>query len=305
MEKLFWGMVGGCTVAFAILLGMYLNKTGVIGAEPETSTEIVSEIETETETEGEMLAEGELPSDIQSFIEDSQDNYAPAMKVFEDESSAAASREAAEVQRTTTGTSGSDPKTNGSVDGNRNGSHDYFLEDPAEEESESESEESSTEAAKPEEKKTSEYEYTLYQDHVVLKKYVGSAATLDVPDTIDGQPVTEISDSAFASSKTLVRVSLPDTVEKLGKNVFKSSELLVDVTLPDRLTEMGEGVFDSCTKLARITIPDGVTRIGKKAFNECTNLKTVKLSNDIETIEEQAFNNCGRMEMTKLPSPLS
>ena len=115
MEKLFWGMVGGCTVAFAILLGMYLNKTGVIGAEPETSTEIVSEIETETETEGEMLAEGELPSDIQSFIEDSQDNYAPAMKVFEDESSAAASREAAEVQRTTTGTSGSDPKTNGSV----------------------------------------------------------------------------------------------------------------------------------------------------------------------------------------------
>ena len=62
MEKLFWGMVGGCTVAFAILLGMYLNKTGVIGAEPETFTEIVSEIETETETEGEMLAEGELPS---------------------------------------------------------------------------------------------------------------------------------------------------------------------------------------------------------------------------------------------------
>ena len=44
MEKLFWGMVGGCTVAFAILLGMYLNKTGVIGAEPETSTEVVSEI---------------------------------------------------------------------------------------------------------------------------------------------------------------------------------------------------------------------------------------------------------------------
>ena len=43
MEKLFWGMVGGCTVAFAILLGMYLNKTGVIGAEPESSTELVSE----------------------------------------------------------------------------------------------------------------------------------------------------------------------------------------------------------------------------------------------------------------------
>ena len=75
MEKLFWGMVGGCTVAFAILLGMYLNKTGVIGAEPETSTEIVSEIQSETETitgtEEMTLADGEFPADIQSLIEDS------------------------------------------------------------------------------------------------------------------------------------------------------------------------------------------------------------------------------------------
>ena len=92
MEKLFWGMVGGCTVAFAILLGMYLNKIGVIGAEPETSTEIASEIESETETWEMLLAEdGEFPSEIQSLIEDSQTNYSQAMQVFEDESSAAAS----------------------------------------------------------------------------------------------------------------------------------------------------------------------------------------------------------------------
>ena len=193
MEKLFWGMVGGCTVAFAILLGMYLNKAGVIGAEPETATELVSETETETETEGGLLVEnGELPADIQSLIEDSQTNYSQAMKVFEDESSEAASREAAETQKTTTssgstpGTSDSNPKTNGSVDANRNDNHDYFLESPTEqeEESESESEEASTEQFKPEEKKSSEYEYTLFQDHVAIKKYVGSAATLDVPSPI-------------------------------------------------------------------------------------------------------------------------
>ena len=68
MEKLFWGMVGGCTVAFAILLGMYLNKIGVIGSAPESSTEIVSETETETE-EIPGIDSGELPSDIQSMIE--------------------------------------------------------------------------------------------------------------------------------------------------------------------------------------------------------------------------------------------
>ena len=194
MEKLFWGMVGGCTVAFAILLGMYLNKTGVIGAEPETSTEIVSEIESETETitgtEEMTLADGEFPADIQSLIEDSQRNYSQAMQVFEEESAQAASRESAAPSRpqgtadgsgntansdakpntntnTSTpsaGTSSSNPKTNGSVDGNRNENHEYFLENPSEEVTETEEsseEESSTEESKTEEKKNSEYEYTL------------------------------------------------------------------------------------------------------------------------------------------------
>lgn len=188
MEKLFWGMVGGCTVAFAILLGMYLNKTGVIGAEPESSTEIVSELETETETitgteEMTLAVNGEFPADIQSIIENSQKNYSQAMQVFEEESAEAASRETAEAskpQGTTnssgtasnsgttsstntpsTGSSGSNPKTNGSVDGNRNDNHEYFLENPSEEVTETEEsseEEPSTEENKTEEKKNSEYE---------------------------------------------------------------------------------------------------------------------------------------------------
>ena len=37
MEKLFWGMVGGCTIAFGILLAMYLNQSGAFdSAEEET-----------------------------------------------------------------------------------------------------------------------------------------------------------------------------------------------------------------------------------------------------------------------------
>ena len=142
MEKLFWGMVGGCTVAFGILLCIYLNKIGVIGAQPETSTETVTEIESETGSENETetetgsdleLAEGEFPADIRSMIQDSQENYAPAMKVFEEESAQAASREAAEIkqsQSSAASSAGSDRKTNGGVDGNRNDNHEYFLEEP-------------------------------------------------------------------------------------------------------------------------------------------------------------------------------
>ena len=52
MEKLFWGMVGGCTIAFGILLAMYLNQTGVFDrAEEETTTEAMADAQTEEETE--------------------------------------------------------------------------------------------------------------------------------------------------------------------------------------------------------------------------------------------------------------
>ena len=129
----------------------------------------------------------QFPADIRSMIQDSQENYAPAMKVFEEESAQAASREAAEIkqsQSSAASSAGSDRKTNGGVDGNRNDNHEYFLEEPTEEESEIE--ESSTEPAKSEDKKNSEFEYVLYSDHVVLKKYIGSAVSLDIPDTIEG-----------------------------------------------------------------------------------------------------------------------
>ena len=96
MEKLFWGMIGACTAAFGILLCMYLNKIGVIGGtEPETATEIVSNLETDVEMETAFLSPEELAAEIQSRVENSQSKYADAMLVFEEESAAVASREEA------------------------------------------------------------------------------------------------------------------------------------------------------------------------------------------------------------------
>lgn len=79
----------------------------------------------------------------------------------------------------------------------------------------SSSQETSTEAG-PESKKNNEYQYDLYKDHNYYE-VSGTAVALDIPGITAGGPVTVIADSAFASSKTLVRVSVPDTVESLEK----------------------------------------------------------------------------------------
>ncbi|MDE7206393.1 MAG: hypothetical protein K2N90_04430, partial [Lachnospiraceae bacterium] len=186
MEKLFWGMVGGCTIAFGILLAMYLNQTGAFdSAEEETTTEVLADAETqETETETEeTVAEGEYPADIRTLIENSQGNYATAMLVFEEESEraeAAASQENRPNGQTTvsststlTSTQGnSSAGKNGSVDSGRNDNHEYFLEQPSETQEESYLEEESTQDSATS-KTDSDFQYDLYRDHVVIKKYTG------------------------------------------------------------------------------------------------------------------------------------
>ena len=214
MEKAFWGMVAGCTLIFGILLGMYLNKSGAVDFSPKADQ--TQETTQTDQTAGEIEQEGELTS----LLQETQGNYAAAMKALEEEQTESPQQPegAAGGDHNTSSTTTSSSTTttttpNGSVDPDRNGNHNYFMDDPSATQSSSadSSSESQTEDT-PESKKNDLYQYDLYKDHVVITKYLGKGTDVVIPDTLDGQPVTELAASAFASSKTLVRVEIPDTV---------------------------------------------------------------------------------------------
>lgn len=82
MEKAFWGMVAGCTLAFGILLAVYLNKTGAI--------DLANNQEEETQTQTETETESNPSADIAALLEETQGNYAAAMKAMEDEENSSA-----------------------------------------------------------------------------------------------------------------------------------------------------------------------------------------------------------------------
>ena len=279
MEKAFWGMVAGCTLIFGILLGMYLNKSGAVDFSPKADQ--TQETTQTDQTADEIEQEGE----ITSLLQETQGNYAAAMKALEEEQTESPQQPegAAGGDHNTSSTTTSSSTTttttpNGSVDPDRNGNHNYFMDDPSatQPSSADSSSESQTEDT-PESKKNDLYQYDLYKDHVVITKYLGKGTDVVIPDTLDGQPVTELAASAFASSKTLVRVEIPDTVSTMGDSVFKSDAALVEVVMPDSLTSLGQSAFDGCSNLVRLTIPDGVTQIGDKAFNKCINMTKISL----------------------------
>lgn len=102
-------------------------------------------------------------------------------------------------------------------------------------------------------------------------RYAGGGE-LTVPDRVDGEMVTALSDGCFRGCDDLTTVILPDT-----------------------LTVIGRGAFAGCASMRGIYIPASVTGIGDSAFYGCTGLEAVCISPSVERIGQGAFENCNKL----------
>ena len=69
---------------------------------------------------------------------------------------------------------------------------------------------------------TGEFVFGISDDFqgAIVKSYLQDAATVTVPDTYADIPVTKIGDSAFEGKTGLTTITLPDTIEIIGKRAF-------------------------------------------------------------------------------------
>ena len=121
-----------------------------------------------------------------------------------------------------------------------------------------------------------EYEnlrYTVSYHQVVITGIARPAeGYVNIPDTINGDPVVGIGSYAFYRSD-ITGVYIPETVRGIG-----------------------DSAFEHCTGLTSVTIPDSVTNIGSRAFAQCTALETLRLQGDLETMGEYAFYGCTKLK---------
>ena len=87
------------------------------------------------------------------------------------------------------------------------------------------------EEAGEEEPVYSDFRYVLNEEGtgVVITAYLGSAANVEVPEAIEGVAVTEIGADAFLNNATLTRITLPQTVERIGARAFKNCTALCEM----------------------------------------------------------------------------
>ena len=168
------------------------------------------------------------------------------------------------------------------------------------------------------EKVSAAEEFTFAEENgeLTITGYTGSANIINVPDSIEGKPVTAIGENAFINNTDITEVVLPDSVLVIEKAAFQQCSNLTTVKLgnnvqeiktkafwmtsleaieiPDTQTVLGAMVFGH-TNLKEIIIPASVTEIGEGAF-VCTGIENITVPGTVKTIGYQAFAGCENLK---------
>lgn len=154
--------------------------------------------------------------------------------------------------------------------------------------------------------------------------------------------VRHVPDKLAYGCTSLKYVSLPDSLESVGRHAFEYTPFLQntqdtpnsgdiqnsqdmpntqdisengpilwdgrnlsgDVALPETIKIIAGGAFYENTSLTRIHIPDSVTWIGPAAFKGCECLAEVFWPSGIDTIQEEVFSGCSMLESLNTHAPL-
>ena len=136
----------------------------------------------------------------------------------------------------------------------------------------------------------------------VLKKYQGNEPVVIIPDT-----VKEIGYGAFKKNKTVLKVFMPDSVEKMENAVFNECENLMEIRFSHSLKEIPAHTCSGCLALEKVIIPEGVTNIGDGAFTSGDvpmSYSEIKFPKTLKSIEREAFSNNDSVTEINLPDGL-
>lgn len=183
--------------------------------------------------------------------------------------------------------------------------------------------------------------YVVSAGAVTIKSCSTQAVNVEIPETIDGMPVTALGYQAFRNCKDLASVIIPAGVKSFASGgAFYGCESLTSAgpiggdyaiqfgwteaipayafadcgglqkaVIPDTITEIGGHAFFNCGSLAEIVIPAGVSKVGDGAFYGCESLTSAgPIGGDYsvqfgwtETLPSKALNDLKGLELLVVP----
>lgn len=132
-------------------------------------------------------------------------------------------------------------------------------------------------------------DHLIYSDKIVLEGYngvtidgyVGAETEVTIPTHIDGKPVQEINEDAFAYNPTLEKVNISDNVFRIMENAFYHCENLKSVELSRQLWGIDTCAFADCTSLKEIFLPQTMEEVGNHIFSGCLSMEAVHSESEV------------------------
>ena len=115
--------------------------------------------------------------------------------------------------------------------------------------------------------------------------------------------VKEIHEHAFAYSRRLTSVIIPDSTLYINYAAFEDCQNLRNVVLNEGLEEIRGCAFFACD-IRSISFPSSLRRIANDAFAYNRKLGEVNFNEGLEEISHAAFNDCDSLREVVLPSTL-
>ena len=128
-------------------------------------------------------------------------------------------------------------------------------------------------------------------------------------DAVD-YTVTAVKKDAFKDNEAISSVSIPATIDTIGKNAFAASSItssIIRVTFADICSTsllVDSEAFYNC-KMDTVILPVNTKQINWRAFNQCHDMKRLVIPNTVDSIESLAFRYCDGLTQVCVSWPAS
>jgi hypothetical protein len=138
-----------------------------------------------------------------------------------------------------------------------------------------------------------DFTYIAPNSTITITGYTGPGGNVDIPSSIDGLPVTIISNDVFLNLTNLTSVSLPESLVSIGDSAFYGCSGLTTVRLPNSVIVVGPSAFGNCSNLTSVTIGNHVASISNWAFSGCSGLTRLTIPDSVTKIEDAPVGRGG------------
>lgn len=138
-----------------------------------------------------------------------------------------------------------------------------------------------------------------YCGKTLYEVFGGNSDTLKYVNMLEG--VSALCDGMFKNYTNLLKITLPESLERIGKRTFMNCQGITGIYLSNNVTAIGEYAFYGCTSLSSVSVSMNISDIGIYAFAECVRLETAEIKSSLAAIPVGLFSGCISLSSTNIP----